>query len=127
MVSFPVLQLAMEEFADDVKNQMKRMDEIYKLLSESPSEENCNPIRSIVKDKFCLDSEQTDPLFKDMDVIAYVHVLEHINMAAYSMMKTIASKLELQEILQLLTECFDESYDDDHLFSIITKEYISAD
>jgi ferritin-like metal-binding protein YciE len=126
LASFPDLQLAMGEFWDDIKRQIKRMHEIYALMDETPSDKNCNPIRSIIKDNFCLDEKQVLPLFTDMDAIAYLQLLEHINISACSMLKIIASKLRMADVEQLLIECFDESTDNDHLFMLIAKEYLSA-
>jgi ferritin-like metal-binding protein YciE len=127
VASFPALQLAMDEFWTDIKRQINRMDEIYALIGETPSDKNCNPIKSIVKDNFCLDEDQIMPILTDMDIIAYMQLLEHINITACSMLKTIAAKLQMSEVEQLLVECFDESIDNDHLFMLITKEYITAD
>jgi ferritin-like metal-binding protein YciE len=127
IASFPALQMAMEEFWEDIKRQIGRMDAIYTLIGETPSDKNCNPIKSIVKDNFCLDEDQPLPILLDMDIIAYMQLLEHINISACSMLKMIASKLKMEEATQLLTECFDESIDNDHLFMLISKEYITAD
>ena len=127
IASFPALQLAMGEFLDDIKRQIKRMHEIYALMDETPSDKNCNPIKSIIKDNFCLDDAQAMPLFTDMDIMAYMQLLEHINISACTMLKIMASKLKNAEVEQLLIECFDESIDNDHLFTLISSEYISAD
>jgi len=127
LASFPALQLAMEEFWEDIKRQIERMDAIYELIGEIPSDKNCNPIKSIVKDNFCLDEEQPLPILLDMDIIAYLQLLEHINISACSMLKMIASKLKMEQAAQLLTECFDESIDNDHLFMLISKEYITTE
>jgi ferritin-like metal-binding protein YciE len=127
IASFPALQLAMEEFWEDIKRQIERMDAIYELIGETPSDKNCNPIKSIVKDNFCLDEEQPLPILLDMDIIAYLQLLEHINISACSMLKMIASKLKMEQAAQLLTECFDESIDNDHLFMLISKEYITTE
>ena len=125
IASFPALQLAMGEFWEDVKRQIIRMREIYAIIGETPSDKNCNPIKSIVKDNFCLDERQELPLLTDVDIIAYLQLLEHINITACSMLKIIATKLELDDVKQLLVECFDESIDNDDLFMLITKEYIT--
>ena len=127
IASFPALQLAMGEFWDDIKRQVRRMHEIYALMDETPSDKNCNPIKSIIKDNFCLEDKQAMPLFTDMDIMAYMQLLEHINISACNMMKIIARQLENGEVEQLLIECFDESIDNDHLFTLISKEYIAAD
>src|ERR1700744_2000417 len=59
------LQLALTEMWQDVKHQICRMDEIYQQIDESPSDEDNNPLKSIVKDNFCLDQEQTILMLKD--------------------------------------------------------------
>jgi ferritin-like metal-binding protein YciE len=127
VASFESLQMAMQEFWDDIKRQIERMEAIYELIHETPSDKNCNPIKSIVKDNFCLDETQELPILTDMDIIAYLQLLEHINISACSMLKMIAKKLKMEEASQLLTECFDESIDNDHLFMLISKEYVAID
>ncbi|MFD0766971.1 DUF892 family protein [Mucilaginibacter lutimaris] len=125
LASFKALELAVSEFGGDVKNQIERMEEIYELIGEKPSPEVCNPIRSIVKDEFCLDHEQTIPLLNDLDLMLYLQVLEHINITSYRMLIMIAKLLKYDKVKQLLTENFDESADNDKLFTLIAKEYIT--
>jgi ferritin-like metal-binding protein YciE len=125
--SFTALQHAMQEFWDDVKRQISRMDEIYKLIDETPSDKNCNPIKSIVKDEFCLDEKHSIHILNDMDVIMYLQLLEHINITSCRMLIMVAKLLKYDEAQQLLKECFDESIDNDQLFLLISKEYLTED
>jgi ferritin-like metal-binding protein YciE len=125
LASFTALQQAIQEFWDDVKKQIARMEEVYKLIDETPSDKNCNPIKSIIKDEFCLDEEQSIPILSDMDVIMYIQLLEHINITSCRMLMMVAKQLKYANAQQLLTECFDESIDNDQLFILISKEYLS--
>jgi ferritin-like metal-binding protein YciE len=125
--SFPALQMAMEEFWEDVQRQIKRLQLVYDLLEEVPSDKNCNPIKSIIKDSFCLDDDQDMAFFIDADIIAYLQLLEHINITTCRTLKMIASMLKNEQAEQLLTECFDESIDNDHLFLLISKEYFATE
>lgn len=125
LASFTALQLAIQEFWDDVKKQIQRMEEIYQLIDETPSDKNCNPLKSIVKDGFCLDEKQTMPILSDMDVIMYLQLLEHVNITSYRMLIIVARRLNYGNVVQLLTECFDESTDNDQLFLLISKEYLA--
>ena len=100
---------------------------MYTLIDEIPSDKNCNPIKSIVKDEFCLDEEQTIPVLLDMDIMLYLQLLEHINITSCHMLIMVAQQLNYTEAQQLLTECKDESIDNDELFTLISKEYIIAD
>ena len=125
LASFTALQQAIQEFWDDIKKQIARMEEIYKLIGEVPSDKNCNPIKSIIKDEFCLDEKQAIPILSDMDLIMYLQLLEHININSCQMLIMVAKLLNYDNINQLLTECFDESIDNDQLFLLISKEYLS--
>ena len=127
LASFTALQQAIQEFWDDIKKQIERMNKVYTLINEIPSDKNCNPIKSIVKDEFCLDEEQTIPVLLDMDIMLYLQLLEHINITSCHMLIMVAQQLNYTEAQQLLTECKDESIDNDELFTLISKEYIIAD
>ena len=127
LASFKGLQLALEEFGNDVKNQIVRMEEIYKLINETPVDLNCNPITNIIKDEFCLDDNQTIPILNDLDIMLYVQLLEHVNITSYRMLIMIAKLLKYDDVKQLLIESFDESADNDQLFLLIAKEYVTSD
>ncbi|NNU34857.1 DUF892 family protein [Mucilaginibacter sp. S1162] len=124
MASFKGLQLGIGEFWEDVKKQIARMEMIYKIIGESPSDKNCNPLKAIIKDEFCLDQKHELAILNDMDLIMYMQMLEHINIACFGLLKTIAGQLNYTEIEQLLKECFDECVDNDELFVLIAKEYV---
>jgi ferritin-like metal-binding protein YciE len=127
MASFKALQMGMNEFWDDVKKQITRMDIIYKKINEIPSDKNCNPLKAIIKDEFCLSEKHDIAILNDMDIIMYMQMLEHINISTYGLLKTVAAELNYDGIEQLLIECFDECVDNDQLFILIAKEYIKAD
>jgi ferritin-like metal-binding protein YciE len=127
LASFKDLKLAMGEFAGDVEKQIARMEEIYKMMNESPLDMQCNPITSIVRDEFCLDEKQTISILNDLDLVLYVQLLEHVNITSYRMLIMIAKLLKFNDVKQLLTESFDESQDNDKLFLLIAKEYITKD
>ncbi len=124
--SFKTLKLALTEMHQDVKNQIGRMAEMYLLINEPPIDENNNPIKSLLKDEFCLNASEELSVVNDMDIILYVQILEHINITAYRLMKLTTSVFDSSAVQQLLTECFDESVEDDHLFVLISEEYIGV-
>jgi len=124
MASFKALQLGMNEFWEDVKKQIARMEKIYEVINEQASDKNCNPLKAIVKEEFCLNEKHELAILNDMDLIMYIQVLENINITTYALLKTVAQRLDYDHIEQLLTECFDESVDNDELFELITKEYV---
>jgi ferritin-like metal-binding protein YciE len=126
MASFNGLKLGMNEFWEDVKKQIARMDKIYKIIGEVPSDKNCNPLKAIIKDEFCLEERHDINILNDMDLIMYMQMLEHINIAGYGLLKVVARQLNYDHVEQLLRECFDECIDNDELFVLIAREYIKA-
>ncbi|GAA4104360.1 hypothetical protein GCM10022392_32410 [Mucilaginibacter panaciglaebae] len=122
--SFNALQLGMHEFWEDLKKQIIRMEEIFETIGEQPSDKNCNPIKAIVKDEFCLSEKKDLAILNDMDLIMYVQVLENINITTYGLLKMVAHRLNYNHIEQLMMECFDESVDNDELFELIANEHI---
>ncbi|MEO7216070.1 DUF892 family protein [Mucilaginibacter sp.] len=127
LASFKGLQLAIDEFGEDVLKQIVRMKTIYALLGETPIDNECNPITNIIKDEFCLDENQTVPLLNDLDLMLYIQLLEHVNITSYRMLIMISKTLKHDNIIQMLKESFDESQENDKLFTLIAKEYISQD
>ena len=101
------------------------MERIYELIGEKPSPEVCNPIRTIIKDEFCLEEGQDVPLLNDLDLMLYLQILEHINITSYRMLIMISKMLKYKEVSQLIKENFDEAEDNDKLFTLIAKEYIT--
>ncbi|MDB5286085.1 MAG: hypothetical protein JWR05_1034 [Mucilaginibacter sp.] len=74
-----------------------------------------------------MDENQTMPILNDLDIILYVQLLEHVNITSYRMLIMIAKILKYDDAKQLLIENFDESADNDKLFLLIAKEYITSD
>ncbi|RWY50887.1 DUF892 family protein [Mucilaginibacter gilvus] len=126
LASFKGLQLAIDEFGEDVLKQIVRMKSIYALLGETPVDNECNPITNIIKDEFCLDENQTVPLLNDLDLMLYMQLLEHVNITSYRMLIMISKTLKHDNIIQMLKESFDESQENDKLFTLIAKEYVKG-
>ena len=125
LASFKGLQLAMEEFGEDVLKQIVRMKMIYQLTGLAPSFNDCNPIANIVKDEFCIDNDQPLPMLNDLDLMLYVQLLEHVNITSYRMLMMVSKLLKYDDVKQLLQENYDESQENDKLFTLIAKEYIT--
>lgn len=127
LASFNALELGLQEFADDLQKQIERMKAIYLIIDEKPSDTNCNPIKAIIRDNFCLDDEQEMSAQVDTDILLYIQMLEQINITACQMLKLLADKLGYPEVKQLLLECFDEAVDNNGLFELIAKEYLGVE
>jgi len=125
--AFKTLQLALEELHGDVQKQLSRLEEVYKAAGITPSDEECIPVKAIFKETFVLEKKGIGmELLGDMDIMHYMQLTEHINITAYRMLLILSKALKLNDVEQLLIESFDESVDDDRLFTMITNEYLST-
>lgn len=125
--SFKALQLALQELHDDVEKHLTRLEEIYKAMNITPSDEECIPVKAIFKETFALEKKGIGmELLGDMNIMLYMQLIEHININAFRMLRILAKALKLDDMEQLLLESFDESIDDDRLFMLITNEYLST-
>lgn len=119
-----ILIQALEELHHDVKKQIVRMDEIYAMLHEHPSEVHEEPIKTIMKHA-CELNDAEKPMIRDVDIMVQMQLIEHVNIISYRMLRRLSIMLGYKDIEQLMTECFDESKDDDKLFLTIADEYLS--
>lgn len=125
IASFNTMKLAIREDLEDVQKQQTRIDEIYNLLQTEPSDEGCEVIKSVIEEAYNLNiNSGKSTIINDMDVILYMQLIENIELTSFRMLKMIASYLRNPQINQMLTECFDESADNDRLFALISEEYL---
>jgi ferritin-like metal-binding protein YciE len=66
----------------------------------------------------------TKTLACDVALIFYMHIIKHIEVAAYRTLLIAASKLGYDRAKMLLTENMDEARDNDKLFLLISKQYL---
>lgn len=127
IASFKTMKLAIREDLDDVQKQQLRIDEIYKLLQSKASDEGCDVIKSVLEEAFSLGNNAgKSTIVNDMDIILYMQLIENIELTSFRMLKLISHFIENKEIIQMVTECFDENVDNDRLFTLISEEYLTA-
>lgn len=125
LASFRSLQLAMQEIYDDVKKQHWRVLGIYELLHATPSEEGCDVIKAVINEAYKLGNRDSKTMVvNDLDIILYMQIIEHIEMATCRLLRTLSVYWEDEQVRQLITECFDENKDNDRLYSLITSEFL---
>jgi ferritin-like metal-binding protein YciE len=125
LAAFKNLSLAFEETLEETKTQIERLDKIFDLLDIKSSEENCLAMKCIIDEAYSAVKKTGQQTFRrDMALIFYAQIIEHIEIASYNMLKTIAVKLGYEEAHALLGESLDEAKDTKKLLQLIADEYI---
>jgi ferritin-like metal-binding protein YciE len=123
--SFKDLRFAVEECLEDTNRQIVRVEQIAAVFNVSISEENCLGMKSIVEETYvAISGTETQSLACDMALIFYLHIIKHIEIAAYRTLLLAAAKLGYDQAKMLLTENMDEAKDNDKLFLLISKQYL---
>lgn len=125
--NFSDLNHAIIETTDDVKRQMLRMDEIYRLLGANHSDASCEGMVAVLEDAFKeIYTLKDESALRDMSILFYMQNIESIEMASFQVLKLMALRLDNPEVSQLITENFDEAKEDRELLLMITDKYISG-
>ena len=122
---FSDLKLAIEELHDDVRKQVDRMNEIYKILNLERNEDGCVGMIALLKEMFeGIDAEGEKPLC-DLSLIFYLQNIESIEATSFQMLRLTALKLQNDEVNQLLKENFDEAKEDRGLLLQISQKFMA--
>jgi len=119
------LRQAIGETIEIVALQIDRMKEIYILLDDFYRPESCVGLTGILDEAFqSVGAPNESPSLSDLSLLFYMQNIESIEMASFNMMMLVAGKMQRQDIVQLLRECFDEAKDDKVLLKAITNNYL---
>jgi ferritin-like metal-binding protein YciE len=93
---------------EETKGQVERLKKVFEILEEKPTGEHCNGMEGVIE-------EGSDALKKDEEGASFDSGLigaalrtEHYEIAGYTATIEMAKVLELQEVVDLLTENLDE-------------------
>lgn len=112
------LKIAFKKHLKETEQHVARLENVFKLLGESPSRKTCQGIKGLVKEgQEILDKKDISPSFKDACIIVAAQKIEHYEIASYvalcSLVKQLSYALsqpqtQFDKIYNLLGETLDE-------------------
>ena len=118
------LQQAIEETVDIVKEQMKRMRQVFILLDSFYTYESCTGLVGMLDEAFqSIGSRADKPALRDFSILFYMQNIESIETASFNILLRVADKLNEPEVAQCIRECYDEAKEDKALFKQIAAFY----
>jgi ferritin-like metal-binding protein YciE len=122
--SFIDLKFAFQESLESAERQVNRLNDIFGHIKENPTEERCQGMKAIIDEAFtAIKTTEEKSVTRDLAMIFYAKIIEHIEIISYRMLISIASTLGYVEITNLLKESLDECKENDKLFMLIALEY----
>ena len=99
---------ALEEHLKETKDQMKRLERIFRSLDESPGRKKCAGMAGLLEEGDSMMEEEGDDDVKDAALIASGQKVEHYEMAAYGCLVAWAEQLGYDDAVKLLEMSLEE-------------------
>ncbi len=122
----PQLKAAFEKHLVETQNQVKRLEQIFQQLGESPEGNDCEATEGLVKEGEELMGEQADPQVLDAGLIAAAQKVEHYEIASYGTLTTWAKELGHTQIADLLHQTLSEEKMTDEALTALAESRINS-
>jgi ferritin-like metal-binding protein YciE len=109
----PELSAAFEEHLAVTKEQVSRLEKVFKELETAPRGKHCVAMEGLIEEGKEVMEEDLDPTLMDAMLIAAAQKVEHYEIAAYGTAKSWASQLGLKQAVKLLNESLEEESETD--------------
>jgi ferritin-like metal-binding protein YciE len=99
---------AVKHHQDETRQQITNLQQVFKLLGESPEETTCEAAEGLKKEHESLKEENPSPLVLEVGNLAGAAKTEHYEIASYNALIQMAKDLGETEIADLLKENLDQ-------------------
>ncbi|MHA4741313.1 DUF892 family protein [Dyadobacter sp. MSC1_007] len=124
---FSDLREAINDTVEDVKEQISRMDEVYRIMAAEISDADCNGLKGLLENAFNdIKIHGGNPELRDLSILFYLQNIESIQMASFQILEMVAVKLKNDRIKQLIKENYEQARADRTLFLLISAKYIAT-
>lgn len=115
------LKSALQEHLQVTKEQISRLDRIFRMLNEKPTGETCKGMKGVIKEGDEIVSAGGDTSTTDAGIIAAAQRVEHYEMAGYGTVRTYAQLLGQNEMARLLQQTLSEEEEADRKLTQIAS------
>jgi ferritin-like metal-binding protein YciE len=106
--SAPELAKAFTNHLEETKEQIERLEKIFKKLDASPKGKKCKAMEGLIEEGKEVMEEEAEPAVMDAALIAAGQRVEHYEMAGYGCVRTFATLLGYKDAAALLQETLNE-------------------
>lgn len=125
--SHPELSKAFTTHLRQTEQQVKRLEQIFDDLGESPRGKKCIGMEGLIEEGQELLKEKPDPDVLDAGLISKAQHIEHYEIAGYGTVRTYAELLGEARQAQLLQQTLDEEGQTDKLLTQLAESSINIE
>jgi ferritin-like metal-binding protein YciE len=108
---------AFREHEEQTREQVSRLEKVFKLIDEKPKAKKCPAIIGIIEEGEDIIEEYEDSPALDAGLLGAAQAVEHYEIARYGTLKGWARELGLNEAVTLLQATLEEEEDTDEKLS----------
>jgi ferritin-like metal-binding protein YciE len=102
------LKQGFQKHLTETQGQIKRLEQVFKILGEAPSKVNCPAIDGIIEEADEVTGEVDDKQVLDAALISAAQAVEHYEMTRYGTLVAWAKLLGRNDCASLLQQTLDE-------------------
>ncbi|RDI10450.1 ferritin-like domain-containing protein [Flavobacterium sp. AG291] len=121
----PLLASAIKEHLEVTKNQVVRLETIFKLLGEKAEGKKCEAMAGLLKEGDSILLETVPGYVRDAGIIAASQKIEHYEIATYGTLSAFAKTLGENDAAKLLTQTLAEEKEADMVLSDVAYSAIN--
>jgi ferritin-like metal-binding protein YciE len=123
--SNPDLKAAFEEHRIQTEGQVRRLEEVFKLLGQPAKGKKCEGMAGLIAEGKKVMEEDADPAVLDAALISAAQKVEHYEIAAYGCVCTYAEMLGYEQAHELLGQNLDEEETTDERLTALAESVIN--
>jgi len=122
------LREAFEEHQYQTKEQINRLERIFKLLGETPQKKECQAIKGLQKEvENIIKITEEGTMTRDAALIIAAQKIEHYEIASYGGLAQLAITMGHEKVANLLETTLEEEEETDFLLTDIAETHINLD
>jgi ferritin-like metal-binding protein YciE len=118
---------AFQEHLEQTREQVKRLERIFKEMGETPGEKPCEGMQGLIKEGDRLISQISKSTVLDAALIGAAQKVEHYEISGYGTARTMAEMLGQQNAAELLDETLDEEKETDDTLTDIAETIMTGE
>jgi len=118
------LRSALTEHLEVTRNQVSRIEQIFKILGVAAKAKPCAGMKGIIEEGDETINQDATETLMDAAIIGAAQRVEHYEMAAYAAARTMAEHLGNNEISGLLQETWDEEHEADEKLAELAEQLL---
>ncbi len=120
------LSKAFEQHANETKEQIIMVEEIFGMLSEKPEAKKCDAMEGLIKEiESAIEDTERDSYTRDAALIMAAQKAEHYEIATYGTLSVLALHMGESEVAEMLQRILTDEKQTDVNLTILAEECIN--